>query len=238
MIIESDEGMVNTTLPDTSIVMAFRFRGKVDFKQDGAHGVLPLSVISGLRKSPRTFTYHEKTSNLLIKFKEGCASAFFKEPLNELFSISVSLDSLIQQSIIRQIEEQLAEAESHNERIIIIERFLITRISSSKPDFLIQSAITNIQKSNGSLRINELMEKLPLSRDAFEKRFRKTTGTTPKQFASIIRLNSVIDTLHPDSNLTDAALSAGYFDQSHFIKDFTAFTGQLPHDFIRQPRKW
>jgi len=132
----------------------------------------------------------------------------------------------------------LAEAKNHNERIIIIERFLISRLSGDKPDLLIQSAITNIQQSNGSLRINELLKRLPLSRDAFEKRFRKTTSTTPKQFASIVRLNSVIDTLHPHSNLTDTALSAGYFDQSHFIKDFTAFTGQLPHDFIRQPRKW
>jgi len=33
MIIESDEGTVNTTLPDTSIVMAFRFRGKVDLSR-------------------------------------------------------------------------------------------------------------------------------------------------------------------------------------------------------------
>lgn len=238
LIIESEEGTVNTTLPDTSIMMAFRFRGKVDYKQDNAQGTLPQTVISGLRKSPRTFTYSKNTSNLLVKFKEGAATAFFKEPLNELFSISVSLDSLIQRSLIEQIEEQLAEATNHTQRIVLVENFLLSRLRELKPDLFILKAIDVIKLSKGNMRINDLMDTIPLSRDAFEKRFRKSTGTSPKQFSSIIRLNNLISRLDNNSNLTDAALTAGYFDQSHFIKDFKAFTGELPHDFSRQPKRW
>jgi AraC-like DNA-binding protein len=218
--------------------MAFRFRGKVDYKQNNAQGTLPPSVISGLRKSPRTFTYSQNTSNLIIKFKEGTASAFFKEPLHEFFAISISLDSIIQRSLIEQIEEQLAEAATNPQRIAIIESFLISRLREPKPDLFVQNAVKVIQYSKGDIRINELMDKVPLSRDAFEKRFRKATGTTPKQFSTIIRLNNLIDNLHNDSSLTNAALTAGYFDQSHFIKDFKSFTGQLPHDFIKQPKRW
>ena len=238
LIIESEEGTVNRTLPDTSIVMAFRFGGKVDYKQANEEGTLPPSVISGLRKSPRTFTYSQNTSNLIIKFKEGRASAFFKEPLHELFAISIPLDSLIHRSLIEQIEEQLAEATTHTQRIAIIEAFLISRLHEPKPDLLVQKAVNSIQHSKGNIRINELMDSVYLSRDAFEKRFRKSTGTSPKQFSSIIRLNNLISNLDDNSSLTDAALTAGYFDQSHFIKDFKAFTGEVPHDFIKQPRRW
>lgn len=238
MIIESIEGTVNKTLPDTAIVMAFRFKGAVDYKQPDSSGLLPKMVISGLRKSPRTFTYYEQTANLLVKFKEGGATAFFKEPLHELFSISQSLDSMVKMSILNEIEEQLAEAIDDTQRISTIERFLISRLNLVKPDLLVQKAIQNIQLVNGNIRINELMDNLPLSRDAFEKRFRKSTGTTPKQYASIVKLNNLINDLNPESSLLDAAYTSGYFDQSHFIKDFKIFTGELPHDFIKQPRKW
>ncbi|RWX00601.1 helix-turn-helix domain-containing protein [Flavobacterium cerinum] len=238
MVIESLEGMVNKTLPDTAIVMAFRFKGTVDYKQTDSSGLLPKMVISGLRKSPRTFTYYEQTSNLLVKFKEGGATAFFNEPLHELFSISLSLDSLIKMSILNEIEEQLAVAIDDNQRIIIIENFLISRLNQVKPDLLVQKAIHNIQLVKGNIRINELMNNLPLSRDAFEKRFRKSTSTTPKQYASIVKLNNLVNNLNPGNNLLDTVYTSGYFDQSHFIKDFKTFTGELPHNFIKQPRKW
>lgn len=238
MVIESIEGTINKTLPDTAIVIAFRFKGTVNYKQADSSGLLPKMVISGLRKSPRTFTYYEQTANLLVKFKEGGATAFFKEPLHELFSISQSLDSMVKMSILNEIEEQLAEAIDNTQRISTIERFLISRLNLVKPDLLVQKAIQNIQLVKGNIRINELMDNLPLSRDAFEKRFRKSTGTTPKQYASIVKLNNLINDLNPESSLLDAAYTSGYFDQSHFIKDFKIFTGELPHDFIKQPRKW
>lgn len=238
IIIESIEGTINKTLPDTAIVMAFRFKGTVDYKQADSSGPLPKMVISGLRKSPRTFTYHEQTANLLVKFKEGGATAFFKEPLHELFSISQSLDGMVKMSILNDIEEQLAEDIDDNQRIRAVERFLISRLNQVKPDLLVQKAIQNIQLVKGNIRINELMNNLPLSRDAFEKRFRKSTGTTPKQYASIVKLNNLINDLNPQSNLLDAAYTSGYFDQSHFIKDFKIFKAELPHDFIKLPRKW
>jgi AraC-like DNA-binding protein len=47
-----------------------------------------------------------------------------------------------------------------------------------------------------------------------------------------VRLRTLIQTYPQAKNLTDVALGAGYFDQSHFIKDFTAFTGTTPKDFF------
>ena len=235
LVIESDEGTVNTTYPDSMIVMAFRFRGKIAIDESG---VLPQSVISGIRKSPRTFSYSQKTSNLIVKFKEGAASVFFKEPLHEIHSLSLPLDNIIQRSAVCRIEEQLAKAPDNTRRIAITERFLISLMQESRADLLIQKAVQAMQTVKGDIRINNLMDAVPLSRDAFEKRFRKATGTTPKQLAAIIRINNLINSLDANSRLTDAALKAGYFDQAHFIKDFRAFTGMLPHDFIKMPRRW
>ena len=75
---------------------------------------------------------------------------------------------------------------------------------------------------------NEIM----LQQRAAEKRFRRVVGATPKKFSSIIRLQTALNNYGKCENLTDLGYSAGYFDQSHFIKDFKQFTGETPEKFF------
>ena len=238
LILESEQGMVNRILPDTSIVIAFRLRGKVSYADNGTTHTFPQSVISGIRASSRIVDYAKDTANLLIIFKEGGAAAFFKEPLHELDSISVSLDYLIQRSKVNAVEEELAAATNNSQRILIVERFLLSELKKTQTDLLVSEAIQQIRQSKGAIKIKDLLSGLPISRDPFEKRFRKITGTSPKHFSVIVRLKNVIENYSGALSLTDAAYSAGYYDQAHFIKDFKAFTGQAPHDFFKTPPAW
>ena len=132
LILESEHGMVNRILPDTSIVIAFRLRGNVSYADNGTTHTLPQSVISGIRASSRIVDYAKDSANLLIIFNEGGAAAFFKEPLHELDSISVSLDYLIQRSKVSAIEEELAAATNNSQRILIVERFLLSELKKHK----------------------------------------------------------------------------------------------------------
>jgi AraC-like DNA-binding protein len=238
LILESEHGMVNRILPDTSIVIAFRLRGQLSYSDNGATQTFPQSFISGIRESSRIVNYEAGTANLLIIFKEGGAAAFFKEPLHELGSISVSLDYLIERSKVNAIEEELAAADNNNQRILIVERFLLSELKKTQTDLLVCEAIQQIRQSKGDIKIKDLLLGLPISRDPFEKRFRKVTGTSPKHFSVIVRLKNLIDNSSGAVSLTDAAYSAGYYDQAHFIKDFRAFTGQAPNDFFKSPPQW
>jgi AraC-like DNA-binding protein len=53
-------------------------------------------------------------------------------------------------------------------------------------------------------------------------------------FRERARLRSVFDALeaNPGAGWTDAALAAGYFDQSHLIRDFRRFVGCTPAQFV------
>jgi AraC-like DNA-binding protein len=238
VIIESEDGMENKILPDTSIIMAFRFKGSMAYGVQGSQSTMPAAVISGLRKSPRIVQYSKKTATLLVKFNEGGAAAFFKEPLHDLFEQSISLDNLFPRYKLIQVEEQLEEAKYNAARISVIERFLISELKKSSDDLLIHSAIQKIKSTNGAIRINELLEDLPISRDPFEKRFRRIIGTSPKQFSTIVRIKDLISIYPQKQSLTDTAHAAGYFDQAHFIKDFKSFTGQTPLTFFKTPPRW
>jgi methylphosphotriester-DNA--protein-cysteine methyltransferase len=250
MIIESEDALENRTLPDTGIVLSFRCQGSVSFKGEDsdkaektgkvsdAEQYLPLSNISGLRQSSRLISYGRHTINLLVILTEGGAAAFFKEPMHELFETSLSLDHFFPRSKLNDIEEALAETTRNPDRIAIIEKFLFNSLTSKEPDLLILDAIRTIKKANGSLRIKDLIASLPISQDPFEKRFRRLTGASPKQFAGITRLRGLISNYSPAQSLTDLAYSTGYFDQAHFIKDFRSFTGQSPRDFFKTLAFW
>jgi len=239
MITESDSELNNRVLPDTSIAMAFRLKGRTGHVTEKAiENTLPFSVISGLRYSPRLIHYSPQSANLIVMFKEGGAGMFFNEPLHELFGMTVSLCDFMNSQKLIEVEERLAEANSNRQKITIVEQFLISQLNQSHADPLIASAIKTMKATYGNLQVKELLSCLPISRDPFEKRFRKITGTSPKQFSSILRMQHLIGQYSGKVKLTDVALEAGYFDQSHFIKEFKIFSGQTPKEFFKTPPLW
>ena len=238
IITESDEDVVNRILPDTSIAVAFRFKGKLNHVIDQTITELPSSVISGLRKSARLVNYTKGSSALIVSFKETGAKAFFKNPLHEIFEQSIALDNLVPRQELADIEERLSEAVSNSQRIGIMEEFLIRILYSEENDELIAAAVQKIQGANGNIKIKDLANSFYLSHDAFEKRFRKTVGTTPKQFSSIIRMKAVIQSMQRNQTFTELAYDAGFFDQAHFNKEFKIFTGQPPSEFVKSPPLW
>lgn len=235
LIIESQEGMVNRTLPDTSLVMSFRYKGQVSFLSNDATKELSSFTLSGLRKSDRLISYAKDTANILVMFREAAAHAFIKEPLHEIFEDSVPLDNFTGYRNLSVIEEQLAEAGSNVQRIALIEQFLLSKLLNQQPDQLITAAMEKIQAAKGIIKIKELTKALYISQDAFEKRFRRTVGVSPKQFAYITKMKAVVNSALHKRSLAEIAFDAGYYDQPHFNKDFKLFTGQTPTAFIKNP---
>lgn len=238
MILESEHDLQNRILPDTSVVMVFRYKGNSTYSNGLSDDHLPLSAITGLRKSARLINYSKNTANLLVIFHEAGPSAFFEVPVHELFGSTIALDNIFPKHELAEIEEKLFEAPSNRQRFKLVEQFLLSKLRVGVPDQLVVKAIQNIKLIGGNLSIKNLAEGLFISRDPFEKRFRKLTGTSPKHFASIIRLRSLISTYSNSVSFTEMAYQAGYFDQSHFIKDFKSFTGLTPQAFFQSGRYW
>lgn len=237
-IIESSDGIVNRIIPNTSLTIAFRLKGQVSYIEGPGKIIVPPAVFSGLRKSVRLINYAPGTATLLILFKETGAAAFFRKPLYDLFEQTVSLDQYFSPSEVSSVEEQLAGVEANEEKIKVIEQFLSSKLLYNKPDLLIASAISRIYSENGNLKIKALTDSLYISQDAFEKRFRKATGATPKQFASIVKMNNAIRKNIAFPSFLDIAFENGYYDQAHFNKDFKNFTGLTPTDFFRSASFW
>jgi AraC-like DNA-binding protein len=238
VIIESGENRVNRILPDTSLAIAFRFKGQLNLISNDKPVGLPGIVISGLRKTARLINYTANTGNIIAIFNEGTASSFFKEPVHHLFNNSISPGDLISKQIVSDTQERLNESVNTHQRIATINHFFSSLFTGQKQDELVAHALQKIHAANGTIKIKELADTLFISQDAFEKRFRKSVGTSPKQFSSIVRMKSAISILKKKQRLVDTAFDTGFFDQPHFNKDFKLFTGQSPTEFVGSSPQW
>lgn len=237
-IIESRLGTTNRVLPNTSFAISFRLKGQISYLNDNHKIPLGFATFSGLQKSARLINYDTDTSAIILIFKEAGLSAFFKQPLYELFGQSISLDNFFSASEILIVREKLFNCKNNLERIAILEGFLLSKLTHFSTDKLISTALSKIKAENGNVRIKELAKELFISQDAFEKRFRKMIGASPKQFSHIVKMNAAISKNKSVPLFLDLAFENGYYDQPHFNKDFKKFTGQTPTDFFRSASFW
>lgn len=238
MVIACAAVSVNSILPATGLTLVFRYQGRVAEVTDGAAQELPLSMLSGLRKSPRLIRYAAGSGNVLVLFREAGAAAFFPLPMHELFQTNIPLADCIHPQLTDRIGNQLATAACNRQRVAVIEEFLLSRLQQGIPDQLVAAAVQRIQAVAGVIRIKELAASLYISQDAFEKRFRKTVGTSPKQYCNLVRMKAIVARGNKHQTLTGIAFDAGYADQPHFNKDFRLFTGQSPTEFFNTPPRW
>jgi AraC-like DNA-binding protein len=227
-IVESDSDAVNEILPDTAIVMVFRYNmSEINAPKGGR------SLVTGISPKIRSVNYSSGMRTLLVLFREGGAASLLKIPLNELLGKHAHLDDIMPAYIMSEIESKLDEAENNYERLVVVESFLLGMLATKEPDPRITFAVHEIRKRKGNVNISKLANSVNISLDPFEKKFRRIIGTSPKQFASIVKLRSTIQYYPHARNLTDLAHQMNYFDQSHLIKEFKNLTGKTPGQFFR-----
>ncbi|AGC42908.1 AraC family transcriptional regulator [Myxococcus stipitatus DSM 14675] len=232
IVAEGGPEMTRTLLPLSGIVLGIGFRGSATQIDERSEHVLPNALIQGMGSLARRIRGSANGGSVLVTFSEVGAAQFFKGPLHELFNAFQPLDDLVPRAEVDRLSARLAEAGTLEARAALVEQFLSLRLSAKAPDPMVVAAVRAIRMAQGSLRMGALARSLHISQDALEKRFRRIVGTTPKHFASILRLRQVIDAYHPGASLSDLSLDAGYFDQSHFHREFRHVTGDAPRRFF------
>lgn len=234
-ITENEAGETYKVLPGTSLVMGFQFKGQLLQIRNDAESLLTTQGITGLQDRYNLFKTQPGTGSVLVYFNETGASFFFKAPMHELFSQSLSLDYFIGKTVLGEFEERLCEATNDEERIRQTELFLISQLRVCVHDALVAEAIHQIFHSHGTIKMKALAANLHTSQSPLEKRFRKIVGATPKKFASIVRLQTAIHLHATDArSMTEIGYASGFYDQAHFIKEFSRFTGETPEQFFKK----
>ena len=97
------------------------------------------------------------------------------------------------------------------------------------PDIKLKRSIQLIDENfTQKLDLQTLAESENLSKYHFLRLFKNQLGLTPHQYIIVKRLNYALELMKKENNLSIVAVSAGFSDQSHFIKEFKKVFGFTP----------
>jgi AraC-like DNA-binding protein len=168
-----------------------------------------------------------------IEFKPIGVYKFINIPLDLLTDQFIHFEEAFEKSG-RHLCKEVMATEGINDKIAVIEKYLLNQLYSVKKDFsLIDYAVNEITSSEGRTNIGNIIEQSGYSKRHFDRCFKVALGITPKELASIIRFQSFLGNVTRNRNQLKDQLYFYYYDQSHFIKEFKKYTGLKPGEYFR-----
>ena len=219
-------------LPVPRIDILFHYRDPFVQINNGHRELLPRCYIVGQKTKPIEVAATGDTGIIILCFHPWGAAPFFKLPLDELLNISLDLSLLLGTRMIATIEARILGARDTAERVHLIQEFFIELLDTNKKDELVYESVFRINRSVGKSTVSRVADDLHISRRQFIRRFKAAIGISPKSFSNIIRFQKAIFYLKSGVSWSEIAAQCGYYDQSHFIKEFKGFSGRSPHQLF------
>jgi AraC-like DNA-binding protein len=198
------------------------------------------AVVSGA--SGRGFVPDAEEEILIIgvHFKPGGAFPFLGLPAGDLADTHIDLQTLWGASAGR-LRDRLCEARTYAERFELLQEALLSRLGQGiEQHYAVSAALEMFTKNQAGPRVREAAKDLGLSQRRFIEVFKAEVGMTPKLFSRIRRFQQtrMFIQQNPLINWADLAVALGYFDQSHFIREFLEFSGLSPTDYLNRHKRF
>ena len=170
-----------------------------------------------------------------VRFFPHAAGYFLKDTV-DLFNNQVVDFRDLSDNAVNVLYSKLLETAAWNKRIELVEGFLFQRLLLSERRFskmnVVSDIMNEIRREDFFDNIENVAGRYGITARYMQKLFLQYTGLTPKLYSKINRFqNSLRLVAQKDISLTSIAYDCGYFDQSHFIREFKSFTGLTPSGY-------
>jgi AraC-like DNA-binding protein len=224
-------------LPDGSMSLLFRLTaGSADSSQSSRAGELSIA-------GPRTRALYNVIPDVLfaiyVRFRPGRGLPFLGVAASELTDGATSVDDVWGKEGL-ELRDRILAAAGPREMLKALQHGLAARAGravESTSELLARRAVSILESSPPSLRIDELAASLGASTRHLRRVFAATVGVGPREFARTVRLRRAVEAAAWESSLTNVALMAGYYDQAHMNADFRDLLDATPREFVRSRRR-
>jgi AraC-like DNA-binding protein len=202
----------------------------------GKFQLLRGTLVSGAHSESFVIDTAAQLAVLGVHFKPGGAFPFLKLPAGELHNLHVSLEDLWGAAA-NDLREQVLEAKTVEAKFRVLERALLARATRTLARHpAVNFALREFHCVPHARTIADVTGQLGLSARRFIQVFHEQVGLTPKLFCRVRRFQQVLKLVQRAQQVdwANVALSCGYFDQAHFIRDFQAFSGINPSTYLTQ----
>ncbi|SKB40757.1 helix-turn-helix domain-containing protein [Daejeonella lutea] len=223
------------------LVIPFR-NGLLGKYKDWYHHSKEASItLIGIADSPAIVDIEHDAphGNIGIEFSPIGAYRLFQVRQVELTNKIFQLTDVLGKTA-HEINERITNAEAISEKIQIIQTYLLSLLSKSEPDLVLDYCLRQIEHSNGLVTVNELEKKTGYTSRWIHEKFIEKVGLSPKNLCSVTRFMHFYEAgaKNPDVDFFKRDVYRYYYDQAHFTKDFKRFTGLSPVKFIKSDNEF
>ncbi|NII72368.1 AraC-like DNA-binding protein [Dyella sp. SG562] len=171
-----------------------------------------------------------------IKFRPGGFRPFYAAEVAKLMDASMAAGDLFGADA-HSYEAAIAAALEVDDMAAAAERMLMAHLPA--PDATVDrvaALVADIAADRSITTVEQLCERSALNARALQRLFKNYVGIGPKWTINRYRLHEAIAQLQQgqSADWIELALSLGYFDQAHFIRDFRALVGCTPAQYARR----
>lgn len=177
-----------------------------------------------------------------IRFHPGGAYPFLSPPLKELQNQSLALDQMLSPALAHS-GEQLPTLPDLTQKISYLEEMLHRWLCPDRElSPAVQMALATIRQSKGQVSVKMLAAASFISQRQLERLFQTQVGMSAKTYARLVRVQTARARLRQAQPTAHLSQDLGFYDQSHFVRDFQAIMGLTPQQYrqnraLRQ-QKW
>ncbi|HUS00762.1 MAG TPA: helix-turn-helix domain-containing protein [Chitinophagaceae bacterium] len=222
--------------PEQCLTFYIRGTETAKYSKDGRKVLKPRSVISG------QFTYRvdryvsiPEILMIIVDFKPGALHRLTGVPFTEFTNKDLDAENVFSAEI-KKVNDRLSSCESYLEMISIIETFFNELVHRSKKDVLPVDRLFILAREEPDQSIDWLAQHAYLSPRQLERKFDERVGINPKTFLRICRFNNSywMHLKNPKLTWFDIAMSCGFTDYQHLVKEYKTFASANPNIFFAE----
>lgn len=168
-----------------------------------------------------------------VVFKPGGLYRITGIPSNHLTNQYIDAETVFSKEI-KTVTNKINECKSFVQMIAVVETFLVNEIK--RKSFAANSldiATSNLFLTSHIPTVDLLAKNSCQSIRNFERHFSQRMGVSPKYFLKVIRFENAfrMKNINPKLDWLTIALSCGFYDHQHLVKDYKELTGFSPNQF-------
>ncbi len=197
---------------------------------------LPAAVVTTVWTSRFRVQLAGEGRVLGLRFKPGGLSALIDAVLPA--DQALRADSLLPGAA-EVLAAVLAEPDD-TQRRDIVQSWLVLLAREPSVDYLMARDLVEWSlRDSDVVRVEQIADRAGMSVRGVQRLFREYIGVPPKWVLMRGRLQDAAAALDrdPSAELADVAAGLGWYDQSHFVRDFRRFLGVTPGRYARDARQ-
>lgn len=223
--------LIQKIIPDGFPELIFHFKDDYQINLNGEWSCQAKSLVAGQIKKHFFLQNNGEAKMFGIKLRPTAMRHLFGLSMDELTDKVIDLAGE-KNSKLGGLEKTVRESDDFVTIVSNVEKYLTSLLAQIKLNHA-DKAVDQILSSHGNIDISNICSDIGIGERQLERLFKEYVGLPPKFFARIVRFSNIFKLVKSkDPSWSDLVYHSGFYDQSHFIRNFKAFTGEDPSSYL------